>query len=187
MVLDLKTHAKISVVVRKEGRKLVSYTLWNWKLSSNNRKLLYRFEFFTKEPGLARTLLKFPIMYQATLSLLILNSLAHLDLKKTILQNLSNEVEFAKSGKPARAWIKLNSLIEKDVIDAMYEASCAGVKIDLVVRGICGLRPGIKNLSENIRVKSIVSRFWNTQGLLVLVMVKVYLLIQMYIYPLQIG
>ena len=73
----------------------------------------------------------------------------------------------AKQGKPARAWIKLNSLIEKDVIDAMYNASNAGVKIDLIIRGICGLRPGINGLSENIRVKSI--------GLLVLEMAQIYL------------
>ena len=160
--LDLKTHAKISIVVRKEGRKLVSYTHFG---TGNYHPITANFytdlSFFTKDPGLARDATKVfnyvsgyiePTKFENI-------SLAPIDLKKTILQNLSNEVKFAKQGKPARAWIKLNSLIEKDVIDEMYKASNAGVKIDLIVRGICGLRPGIKDLSENIRVKSIVGRF----------------------------
>ena len=160
--LDLKTHAKISIVVRKEGRKLVSYTHFG---TGNYHPITANFytdlSFFTKEPDLARDATKVfnyvsgyiePSEFENI-------SLAPIDLKKTILQNLLNEVRLAKQGKPARAWIKLNSLVEKDVIDAMYDASNAGVRIDLIVRGICALRPGIKGLSENIRVKSIVGRF----------------------------
>src|SRR5258706_3474211 len=161
-VVGHKTHAKMVMVVRREDGKLVRYAhLGTGNYHPRTARFYTDFDLLTCREDICADVNE---VFQQLTGLGKATKLKHVwaapfTLHQRILEAIDNEIRHAKAGKPAHIVAKMNALLEQAAIDALYRASEAGVKVDLIVRGVCALRPGVKGLSENISVRSIIGRF----------------------------
>ncbi len=157
-----KTHAKSSLILRKEGSRIQKYIhLGTGNYHPDNAKTYTDLSFFSADKNIAADVEKFFNYVTGYAKPKKLNkiSLAPINLRDTIESRIDFEIKNSRKKKPSGIWFKMNSLVDPNIIDKLYEASQAGVKVFLSVRGVCCLKPGVKNLSENIVVKSIIGRF----------------------------